>query len=280
MTGLPAQIANYTKAAADTGLRVGVVTRFDSSAITVRISGADTLVDATYLSSYTPVLGDIVAVQHQGATWLVLGGFAGMPADNPVVNPSFEDGTSGGAVPNWTNYHNAGTSTIIATVETTDLTGASSIRPVDGAKAMRIFVSAAIGAGLDTSFEYTSSEPIPVVPGEKWSASGYMIGGHNTNTSDGLSAAGAILLTWYAASTDTYPTTSAADSLAGTPYTPLTPPWIIVNTPGEDGGIEVPAGANFMRVTLNTGFAVEKAALTSNGVFSVYWDRIVARHIT
>jgi hypothetical protein len=70
---VPSQIKQATDTADSTGIRIGVVTSFTAGSITVAISGTDTLVNATYLASYFPSQGDLVAVLKYGASWLVLG---------------------------------------------------------------------------------------------------------------------------------------------------------------------------------------------------------------
>lgn len=72
---LPAGMNNALDASADIGIRVGKVTNYDTGSITVQISGTDVLVNAAYLSSYFPNIGDLVAVLKYGASWLVLGGY-------------------------------------------------------------------------------------------------------------------------------------------------------------------------------------------------------------
>lgn len=74
--------------------RIGVVTAIiESDNITVKISGSETLVTASYLfPAYEPLLGDIVYVTKQDSQWLVLGTTSG-PLNTVVSNPSFEEGT-------------------------------------------------------------------------------------------------------------------------------------------------------------------------------------------
>lgn len=72
---IPAKIHEAASTADMTGIRIGKVTAYTAGSITVAISGTDTLVNATYLSSYFPTIGDNVAVLRYDATWIVLGGF-------------------------------------------------------------------------------------------------------------------------------------------------------------------------------------------------------------
>jgi len=64
---LPEAIANLMPP--DNRLRIGVISSV--SPPKANIQGAD--VPAGVLSSYTPVLGDVVAVLRQDQTWLILG---------------------------------------------------------------------------------------------------------------------------------------------------------------------------------------------------------------
>ena len=83
--------------------RVGVVTEIvESDNITVKISGSDVLVQASYLwPQYEPLLGDRVYVAKQDAQWFVLGTMAG-PLNSILNNPSFELGNVGATPTDWT----------------------------------------------------------------------------------------------------------------------------------------------------------------------------------
>lgn len=83
--------------------RIGVVADIvESNNITVRISGSETLVQASYLfPQYEPLIGDYVYVVKQDAQWLVLGPTAG-PLNTVISNPSFENGTISTTPDDWT----------------------------------------------------------------------------------------------------------------------------------------------------------------------------------
>lgn len=97
---LPAAINDV--ALSPTVMRVGVVTALtESDNITVKISGSNVLVRASYaFPQYKPLLGDRVVVLKQDAQWFVLSTMSG-PIDSVVLNPSFEDGTVGSTPDNW-----------------------------------------------------------------------------------------------------------------------------------------------------------------------------------
>ena len=82
--------------------RIGVVTEVkEADNITVKISGSDVLVRASYLfPQYQPLLGDRVYVTRQDAQWFVLGTMAG-PINSVLANPSFEEGTLGATPDDW-----------------------------------------------------------------------------------------------------------------------------------------------------------------------------------
>jgi len=64
-------------------MRIGTVTSYAAGAITVDVGGG-ALVAASYLSSYLPVAGDIVALLGSGSTWVVLGNFGTVPGQLAV----------------------------------------------------------------------------------------------------------------------------------------------------------------------------------------------------
>lgn len=96
------------EAVADNGesptiLRTGVVTAItEADNITVKVSGSNVLVRASYLfPQYGPVLGDNVVIAKQDAQWAVLGTLSG-PINSLAENPGFEEGTLGALPTNWT----------------------------------------------------------------------------------------------------------------------------------------------------------------------------------
>lgn len=82
--------------------RIGVVTEVkEAENITVKISGSNVLVQASYLfPQYQPLLGDRVYVTRQDAQWFVLGTMAG-PINSVLANASFEEGTVGATPDDW-----------------------------------------------------------------------------------------------------------------------------------------------------------------------------------
>jgi len=267
-------------------LRSGIVVRFDSSRLTVRV-GESEQSDFPYLQSYAPALGDTVLLQQYGSTWLCIGTPAGMPPttgdepgidQNPIANPSFEESSTGVFPAGWAVYHDP-----LTTATTTITTEAPpDIPPVDGSKACQVKSTVTPGAGVVFSNDYLYSSPIPVQAGQRWSADA-MMAGYRANPPDGWVAYAGVLLSWYDEQADVYPNTVATNSLSMFALAPLTLPWVRVQPPGVGGGIEVPSGATWMRVILLTNFVVNKAALVeplAASYFNIYWDRVAARRVS
>jgi hypothetical protein len=249
-------------------LRIGKVARLDATFITVAISDSEALVNAAYLiGSYWPILGDTVAVVKQGNQWLVLGALSPNPEDNPVKNYSFEESGTGSMASDWTLYHDPGSSaTTTVSVEFAPGGG------IDGRQALRVELPAAVAGTITGSTDYISSAPIAVVPGQRWSASAWIMG-YSPAAGPAVYGDASVLLTWYATPADTYPSYLSLDNV-GIASIPNTPPWIPLRTLDFTGGVEVPAGATAMRVTLNSTMVHENVA--TDYEFDLFWDRVIA----
>lgn len=250
-------------------VRIGRVTHYDAANITVAISGSDTLINAAYLlNQYQPVLGDVVVVLKSGASWVVLGALSGIPSDNVVKSPSFEDGVVGSVPTNWTVYHQSGTDTAVVTTQKSSSVGFD----IDGSRVMRVQLNPTIAA-FGNSVDYVTSASIPVTPNETWAASAFAIATTATLTFWSVSAA--VVLTWYASMGDAYPSTSAADSFVTDANMTGGPHWIrLRGLGGSSRGIIVPSTARAMRVALRSVIFGDP----SNEV-DLYWDRVVASKI-
>jgi hypothetical protein len=55
------------------GMRTAVVAAFSGGVVTLNVSGGLISDGVGYLTTYTPVVGDTVAVFRQDSSWLVLG---------------------------------------------------------------------------------------------------------------------------------------------------------------------------------------------------------------
>lgn len=252
-------------------LRIGRVTAYDAGHITVAISDSDVLVDASYIfGAYQPVLGDNVAVIKQGNQWLALGVPSANPDDNPVQNHSFEDGELDVMAPAWTLYHDP------ASTDTAAVDVASARPPIDGSKALRVGLGAISVGAISTSFDYVSSEPFPVTPGDFWSASAWLIGSSSSGA-PWVRGTAACFFSWYDNPGNAYPNTAAPNSGISAVNIPRTPPWIQVRSESAGSGVEVPAGVTHARITLHTALTHEDT--TSDYSFAAYWDRVIAHQL-
>lgn len=256
---LPRQVAQVADDAAV--MRVGRVVRYSSASITVAVNGSDVLVQAPYLPSYVPVLGDNVIIVRTGATWVVLGTLSGNPADNQVFNYSFElDNPGTSPATGWDTYQQLGAASL-------DVATISNGLEIDGQQAYRVHATA-----LATSITYISSRPIAVVPGQVWAGAAFASVISLSGVLSSLNGA----LTFYANINDTYPTTSAPSAQFGSlTLKGASPTWYPLRTGGSTGGIVIPDAAAYMRVTLLTQCQPDAA-----GDVTVYWDRVIARRIS
>lgn len=215
-------------------LRTGTVTSVNPFFVLVDVGG--TVLEAAYVQQSRPVVGDMVCVIRQGASWLVLG-TSSATGGNAIQNPSFEELAADGTPAWWILY------------QVTNLANWTVIEDADEAvEGTRLLEVVTRGAAVSTSITYSSA--VPVVPGQTVELSVYANGYYpslNQNTS-GVQ----LRALWFADAFDLYPTTSAADtlvdSIAGITY--VSP---------EDGPMHslmgtavVPAATNIMRVGLRT----------------------------
>ena len=59
------------------GMRTAVIAAVSGTTITISVSGGQFSSGVGYLKSYTPVVGDRVAVFRQDSSWLILGAILG-----------------------------------------------------------------------------------------------------------------------------------------------------------------------------------------------------------
>lgn len=253
-------------------LRIGKVTRYDAGYITVAISDSDALVDAAYIfGAYQPVLGDIVAVVKQGNQWVVQGALSANPDDNPVLNYSFEDSGIGSSATNWTVYHDP-LSTDTTTIQVEEVSPS-----IDGPQALQVSLGATVIGAISTSFDYISSAPFPVVPGQRWAAQAWVMG-RSFSSGPWVRGTAAIFFTFYDNPANTYPTT-VGDGGFGQVYIPTTPPWLLLRSESTAGtGVEVPATATHARITLEITLTHEDT--TSNYGIDLFLDRVIATKLS
>lgn len=273
--GAAQQIAAIAQNADDTSVRQGRVISFDGSSITVAISGSPTLVNATYLMSYQPALGDLVNVIRSGASWLVLGCAIGMPVNNALANGSFEVNGSGNLSP-WTFVviqNTAGN----PTGTTQDMTG---FVPNGQLVAGRFAAFCSIntnGVGSDSEGVFRS-EPVPVAPGETWvgmasrhiemNAAFWRVSGGNAIQP---AVQAFVSVSFYTNAAQAEP--GAAQFISNPQLPPIgtEPGWNTIQTPAA----VVPAGCTVARLVLD--FAVSDFIVNT---YACYWDRAILRKIT
>jgi hypothetical protein len=224
-------------------IRTGTVASVSSTTLDVIVGG--TTITAAYLDSYAPVVGDLVVVGNQDASWVVLGKQAGV-GPNLVLNPGFEaDGEMPGTPTDWFLYDEVGT----ASVQTLEAAGVP-----QGSIVLEI----APDASARTTVIYSS--PFGLEPGQQYALSAFA-GGVGAATGDVT-----LRLLTFANNTDLMPTT--VDDVVAATVTNVAepPPYTSVS-----GTATVPAGAAlFGRVGLRSVLA--------SGV-GLQWDFIIARRI-
>lgn len=241
------------------GIRSGTLTAIDGTSLTVDLGGGQ-FVDVPYLDAYIPILGDRVTLLQHGAVSLVIGAPAAMPADNAVTNPSFEADPAGTTPPTgWSVYNNgAYPGTASTKVDVGTGWGAK-----DGRKWLEINHETTGNANV-----VVSSDPIPVLPGQRWAAVAWTIfaaeGGLGSDT-----PAMAVSLAFFADDTGVYPTDVIAEAEQQFINGPTGGTWVPVRAIQGDGAT-VPDDCTAMRVLLDTTL--------SSG--TVYWDKVIARELT
>lgn len=248
-------------------LRVGVVAAIvEGYQITVRISGSEALINCSYLfGQYFPLMGDRVVVLKQDSQWICLGEMSGaIDSNNPLFNPSFEDGVIGVIPTGWTLVVGAvGAGVpffIIAPSGGVTITG---IRSVD-------FGTVSVGAGTSTAEAF--STPIAATPSSRWTGAFYLIGGTigsmfpTTSTIEMhiefLDAGGVVLVD------NLINTFSVSSGFLGPIYRRMS----LSSFP--DGFVVAPAGTAAVRATLFGSFTLPAG---SNAAFFI--DNVILREV-
>jgi hypothetical protein len=147
--------------------RIGTVVDIsESDNITVRISGSDVLVTASYLfPMYAPLLGDFVYVTKQDSQWFVVGTMSG-PINSAIANASFEEGTVGALPTGWT------TNVVASPAGVPTFTKEVAAYPLAGTYSAMIRNASAGAAG--TSIIDIFSPQAEAMEGQRW-ASGFFL---------------------------------------------------------------------------------------------------------
>lgn len=224
-------------------IRTGTVSSVSATTLEVIVGG--TTITAAYIDGYAAVVGDLVVVGNQDASWVVFGKQAGV-GPNLVENPGFEDGGEGPGTPvDWFLYDEVGTATL-QVIEPGDAPEGDLVLQIDPTASAR------------TTVVYSS--PFPLEPGQQFAMSAFS-GGVDAATGDVT-----LHLLCFANDTNLMPTTTN-DVTAATvnniaepaPYTSIS------------GTATVPAGAAlFGRMGLRSVLA--------SGV-GMQWDFCITRRI-
>lgn len=250
MTGpsLPQAIAGFTESPAV--IRIGTVAIVESAdVITVRISGSDVLVPASYLfPSYEPLLGDFVMVVKQDAQWFVMGTMSG-PINSGIENPTFEEGLTGVIPPDWTltvTASGAGTPTF-----TTEENVLSSLSGRNSA----LFETQNGGAGAGNSTADVYSSRLPALANSRWTAAYYLMASFMTGSTN------LIILRMYVQFLDNA-SNLISETLVNSLF--LTKGYIgapfyrrLSLTLIPSGYVEAPVGTVFVRLRLNGDFTLQ-----------------------
>lgn len=249
MTGpsLPESIAGFSESPAV--VRIGKVAIVESAdVITVRISGSDVLVPASYLfPAYEPLLGDFVMIVKQDAQWFVMGTMSG-PINSELLNPTFEDGVLGVVPPDWSlTVTAAGAGVPTFTTEENVLSSLSGRN-----SALFETLNGGAGAGNSTADVYSSS--VSASTGQRWTSAYYLMASFMTG------AANLIILRMYIQFLDAG-SGLISETLVNSLF--LTKGYIgapfyrrLSLTLNPSGYVEAPVGTVFVRLRLNGDFTL------------------------
>lgn len=227
--------------------RTGVVVLATPNSMFVDVGGTtmEVAFDLPFTSTAVtpPAAGTVVHLIRQDASWIAVGRVVGA-GSNAVLNPSFEASLPGTFPASWFS---------------SDISGASSATVVDIVDAPAGDLGARVYSA-QASVHYLYSSPIAVIAGQVWSLSAFVGGdyGGGVNTADA-----GLVATWYANSTNLYPTTSSADIVAAT-YTDV-PQY----SPFQSlaGSVTAPV-SGYLRVALRSTLGAGQALI---------WDQVIAR---
>lgn len=231
-------------------VRTGIVTNVDPFGAFVTVG--ETSIRAAYVRQSEPEIGDVVAVIRQGATWFILG-TSSASGDNLVPNPSFELVDDDDLTPTGWVLYNALNTTIAQAV--------FDPKAVDGVRVLEMYCPTISASCVGVM----QSPALSVTVGDTLEVSVYVNGFYPSDNPDTTDPGLGVF--WFANATNTYPTTSAADSTIQN-VTNITED---AQMQALRGTVVVPAGAVFARVAIRT------TALTSAGA---HWDLVGVRVVS
>jgi hypothetical protein len=232
-------------------IRYGRVVAHRYEGLVIDVAGGQ--FTAGFVASYEPMIGDVVAVARQGATWLVLGTLGAAAGDSTAVpNYSFEEGAVGAPPPRWQLVTSSGSVSLL-----TDAYTRSDFS--DGRQVARWTCTASGSVDCEVV-----SDAIPVEPGEQWAVAASLSTDTFFLTSTALLAR--VYAAWYS--------TSSLGSLvsqnsSGDYAVTRGMRWKLIRSMGTDGWA-VPGAARWLRVKIQI---LGSAALNDR----IYIDRVLAR---
>lgn len=232
-------------------VRYGQVVANRHDAVYVNIGGA--VQPVACLTSYEPMIGDVVAVVRQSATWLILGTL-GSPAGrtSAVPNYSFEDGAVGSAPPNWQLVTTTGSPTLL-----TDAWTRSDF--IDGPNVGKLRSTTTATVTCDVV-----SDLIRVDPNEQWAVSAHLATDSNFRADTACLVS--VSAAWYSSSSLG---SLVSQNSSGDYAVTRGMKWRQIRSMGTDGW-QSPDTAIWLRVKLSFLWIA-----TAND--SIYIDRVLAR---
>jgi hypothetical protein len=269
--------------------RIGCVTRFNAGLVTVNIGGSN--VDCTYILQVQPQLADLVMVTRQGPTWVIVGTLSAIPSSNAILNSTFDTDAIGAMPANWTYQRCVGGVTDPTTVLVRSLDIEATSNYVHGSKVVAFFTPWATG-GAHLVIDWMYSNPIPVIPGQYWTANGFIrsaddLFGTAVDESNLNDITAYIILAFFANSASPGVAICGATAVGralGSHF-----PWSrIVASGGVDPvsgtvwlasshGIFVPPGYTHLRVMVGSSTTLIRGSATTGA--HVLWDRIIAQQV-
>jgi hypothetical protein len=262
MSGVADAISQAVSAGAS--MRTGRVVGITGTQLSIDLGGGR-LVNAPYLDSYVPILGDPVQLIFQPPVIWVLGRSSGLPAfpaDNVLPNPSFENDATGTSNPaGWTLWQDpANTGTTVPQVR-----NAGPFGTPDGLNFYEIYMI----ANGSSSMALVSNQ-FPVALGQRWTAA-VQWQAYADGVTSMVAPLASLNLAWQANPGDAYPTWVQQDTLMQGvgPFGSMTD-WPLLRAVVGTGN-SVPVGANFVRVVL----------LANNDCTGGVWfDRAILRRVS
>lgn len=252
-------------------VRTGVVTSIaEADNITVKVSGSNVLVRASYLfPQYGPVLGDNVMIIKQDAQWFVWGTPSG-PINSLASNPGFEDGALGALPTNWTInvIANAGGTPTLTQVDSNTIDPLSGLFCAD-------FGTDSVLLGFSQADIF--SDVSPAIEDDRWTGAYYIVAASiDQSAATGISGGRFSVLEFYiqfldgasALISETLLSTFGTNANVG-PFVP-----VYVRPPTASQFASAPAGTAYARIKIRGSFD-----MSANSFTSFFLDYMILRKV-